>query len=263
MTQQDIEVVISQFANAARLASLAGLQGVEIHMGHGFLLSQFASQASNTRQDVFGGSATQRVELTLRIIRAVRDLVPRSFCVGVKMNAADYMESDAVVDMLEQVRLLQKEQVDYLNLSGGSFENPQMMSNDQSLAGRPMKTARTQAREGFFIETSKRIRAEFPDLIIILTGGFRSRPGIQAALESGACDLVGIGRPAIKYPHLPKDIVFNSHLPDDEARFDIDLVNRTWLASYIPPVGAGVETVSTQNLASRALKYWASKMRNI
>ena len=127
------------------------------------------------------------------------------------------------------------------------------MSNDQSLAGRPMKTARTQAREGFFIETSKRIRAEFPDLIIILTGGFRSRPGIQAALESGACDLVGIGRPAIKYPHLPKDIVFNSRLPDDEARFDIDLVNRTWLASYIPPVGAGVETVSTQNLASRAL----------
>ncbi len=82
---------------------------------------------------MFGGSATQRVELTLRIIRAVRDLVPRSFCVGVKMNAADYMESDAVVDMLEQVRLLQKEQVDYLNLSGGSFENPQVSAHSFAL----------------------------------------------------------------------------------------------------------------------------------
>lgn len=52
--------------------------------------------------------------------------MPKSFCVGVKLNSADYMKENDVSDMLEQVRLLQQEQIDYLNLSGGSFENPQV-----------------------------------------------------------------------------------------------------------------------------------------
>lgn len=120
-----------------------------------------------------------------------------------------------------------------------------MLSTEQSLAGKSIKSARTQAREGFFLEASKRIRAEVPDLILIVTGGFRSRLGIQTALASEACDLVGIGRPAIKYPHLPRDIVFNDNLPDEEARFDIEATpSGGFLASRIASVGTGAESVS-------------------
>lgn len=99
----------------------------------GFLLSQFMSPNSNQREYEFGGSAEKRVELVLRIIRSIRKEVPNSFCVGVKINSADFKDEEGMAQMLRQIELIQQEEIDYINLSGGSFEDPQMMSTNSSL----------------------------------------------------------------------------------------------------------------------------------
>ncbi|KAF5989161.1 NADH oxidase [Fusarium bulbicola] len=252
MTRHDIDVLIAQFTQAAHLAYQAGFQGVEVHAAHGFLLSQFMSPNSNKRDDEFGGSTDKRVELVLRIIRSIRKEVPKTSCVGVKINSADFKDEEGMAQMLRQIELIQQEEIDYINLSGGSFQDPQMMSTKSSL--QPSSTrSRSSIREGFFLRTSQEIRRRFPDLTLLVTGEFRSRKGIAGALGSNACDLIGLGRPAVKYPELPSKIVFNEDVSDDEARFDVESAPAGgWLASKVRSVGAGVET-----------KYWVTAMSNL
>ncbi|KAH7240213.1 uncharacterized protein BKA55DRAFT_596807 [Fusarium redolens] len=252
MTRNEIDVVVAQFTEAARLAHQASFQGVEVHAAHGFLLSQFMSPNSNQRDDEFGGSTDKRVELVLRIIRSVRKEVPKSFCVGVKINSADFKDEKGMRQMLRQIELIQKEEIDYINLSGGSFEDPQMMSTNSSLQ-LSSTGSRSSIREGFFLRTSQEIRRRFPDLTLLVTGGFRSRSGVTGALDNDACDLIGLGRPAVKYPDLPSQIIFNKGISDEEARFDVESApGGGWLSSKVRSVGAGAET-----------KYWVAAMSKL
>ncbi|KAL2202239.1 NADH:flavin oxidoreductase/NADH oxidase-like protein [Sarocladium strictum] len=244
MTQRDIDEVIVAFVAGATLAVRAGFQGVEVHAGHGFLLSQFLTSSTNKRQDEYGGSAEKRAEILLHIIRAIRDEVPATFCVGVKINTADFGRNpEEYGDLIRQIELMKKEKIDYINLSGGSFEDP--TSNSPSTA------SRSESRDAFFLQASRDIKTKFPDLTLILTGGFRSRAAIHSALESGACSMVGIGRPAIKYPDLPRMAL--SQQGTAEARFDVEAApSPGWIGTKIRSVGAGAET-----------KYWGSMLQRL
>ncbi|KAG6364158.1 hypothetical protein INS49_005756 [Diaporthe citri] len=105
------------------------------------------------------------------------------------------------------------------------------------------KSERTKAREAFFLEFAKAIRHKFADLPLMVTGGFRTRPGMEAAVAEGGCDMVGIGRPAITNPSLPTNIIFNKEVSDDDARLYLKKVQVPWIAKMISPaVGAGAES---------------------
>lgn len=120
-----------------------------------------------------------------------------------------------------------------------------MLSNRNSMPRSGAPSDRTIAREGFFLRASEDIRRRFPNLILFVTGGFRSRKGVNAALGEGACDAVGLGRPAVKFPELPDRVVFNESLPEDEARFDVEAAPYPgWLATKIRSIVGGAETVS-------------------
>lgn len=213
------------------------------------------SSISNQRDDEFGGSTEKRVELVLRIIRSIRKEVPKSFCVGVKINSADFKDEEGMAEMLRQIELIQQEEIDYINLSGGSFEDPQMMGTNSSLKPNSAES-RSSIREGFFLRTSEEIRRRFPDLTLLVTGGFRSRNGIAGALDKNACDLIGLGRPAVKYPELPSQIMFKKDVRDNEARFDVEsALGGGWLASKVRSVGAGAETVGLCPLIKANLYY--------
>ncbi|KAI1042928.1 hypothetical protein LB505_013100 [Fusarium chuoi] len=219
MTENDIDRVISAFVSAANMAFRAGFQGVEVHAGHGFLLSQFLSSSWNKRQDQFGGSPEKRAEIVLRIIRAIRDRVPATFCIGVKINTAGVRETTEYSDMIRQIELIKEEKIDYINLSGGSFEDPKMFFASQSIS--PTATFGSATQDAFFLQASRDISSKFPNLILILTGGFRSQAAIHSALDNGACSLVSIGRPAIKYPDLPK-MAFSEE--PTQVNFDVEAV---------------------------------------
>lgn len=108
------------------------------------------------------------------------------------------------------------------------------------------KSDRTKAREAFFLEFAKAIRHKFVDLPLIVTGGFRTRQGMEAAVSEGGCDMVGLGRPAAINPRLPANIIFNKEVKDEDARLYMKKVPVPWVAKMIAPgVGAGAESVSS------------------
>lgn len=84
-------------------------------------------------------------------------------------------------------------------------------------------TSNTVKREAFFLDFAQTVRKSFPDLCLMVTGGFRTKAGMNAALESGACDLVGVGRPAIVNPQLPKEIISGSR-----EKLDVIPVQTPW-----------------------------------
>lgn len=109
----------------------------------------------------------------------------------------------------------------------------------------PVKSERTKAREAFFLEFAETIRHQLPGLPLMVTGGFRTRTGINAALSSNACDMIGIGRPAVLAPTLANDVVLNRNINDEGAKVSAPHVERPWWIKKlgISAVGAGVENV--------------------
>ncbi|KAL7949758.1 FMN-linked oxidoreductase [Trichoderma barbatum] len=210
MTVDDIERVVVQFAETAKLAAEAGFAGVELHGAHGYLLSQFLNPASNKRQDQYGGSAKQRAKFVVDIIKAVRAVVPKGFCVGIKLNSADFKDKEQLTACIEQLKEITDAGVDLIEISGGSYEDPSMMQVSRS--------ASTLAREAFFLDFAKEIRDRFRHVPLMVTGGFRTREGMEAALREDACDIVGVARPAALNPSLPKNLIFNKEIQNEDAR---------------------------------------------
>lgn len=243
MTIRDIEKVVNQFATTAKLAADSGFSGIELHAAHGYLLAQFLSPQSNLRTDEYGGTPARRAKIVIDIIKAIRKVVPASFCVGLKMNSVDVQESDDMSESLEQFRLIANEKIDFLEISGGTYEDPRMFLGGSPAADEQAVT-RGSPREAFFLEFAQAVRQKFPDVVLIVTGGFRTRRGMEAALKSNSCDLVGLGRPAAAIPHLPKDLILNDEVSDEDAHMNFAKVKVPWLAKMIPLklVGMGVES---------------------
>ena len=130
MTVRDIDDVVERFAYAARIASETGFAGIQLHAAHGYLLSQFLSARTNLRTDDYGGSALARAKIVLDIVAAVRKVVPPKFCVAIKLNSVDHQftpdisASPELRDVLVQAEAFTTAGVDFIELSGGSYENP-------------------------------------------------------------------------------------------------------------------------------------------
>ncbi|KAJ4418770.1 hypothetical protein N0V82_005335 [Gnomoniopsis sp. IMI 355080] len=242
MTIADIEDVVRRFAATARVSAEAGFDGVEIHAAHGYLLAQFLSPKVNQRTDAYGGSPAKRAKIIVDILKAMRAVTPKGFTVGIKFNSVDHQSESELKDCIEQLKVIVEAGIDFLEVSGGTYEDPKMM---QTSIGAEEKSDRTKAREAFFLEFAKSIRSSFPNVPLMVTGGFRTRQGMEAAVVEGGCDLVGIARPAALNPTLPKNVVFNSEVKDEDARLFTKKVKVPWIMKQIGPgVGSGAESVS-------------------
>ena len=194
MTQTDIDDVITRFTQTALQAEKAGFNGVQIHAAHGYLLAQFLSPLTNKRDDKWGGSLQNRARLLLEITRSIKAVCSPTLSVSVKLNSADFQRggfepSDAqvVVDLLNELN------VDFVELSGGSYEAPAMQGKTGD--------ERTLAREAYFLEFAKAIsqRSSIP---IMTTGGISRLSIANNVIESGVA-LVGIATALAYQPNLP------------------------------------------------------------
>ncbi|KAK2009110.1 NADH:flavin oxidoreductase/NADH oxidase [Colletotrichum eremochloae] len=240
MTVAEIQDVVHRFAQTAKLASDAGFAGIEIHGAHGYLLAQFMSAKINKRTDAYGGSPAARVRIVVEIIRAIREVVPKTFCVGIKFNSVDHQSQAELDECIEQLKLITEAGVDFLEVSGGSYEDPVMFTNNDD----EKKSDRTKAREAFFLEFARTIRRDFPDVPLMVTGGFRSRQGMEAALANNDCDLIGLARPAALNPALPKNTILANTVKDEDAKLYARKIEAPWIAQKmgIKFVGAGAES---------------------
>ncbi|CDM27000.1 hypothetical protein DTO013E5_4193 [Penicillium roqueforti] len=241
MTTQDIERVIRQFVDTARLMADAGFSGIELHGAHGYLIDQFLNGKTNLRTDAYGGTPEKRAHFVLEILSQTRKVVPATFAIGIKLNSADH-SSTIFEETMTQIALLAEAGIDFMEISGGSYEDPKMMGYGKANPAAP-ESSRTAAREAFFLEFSKEVRQRHPELVLMLTGGFRTRAGAEAAIKDNACDLVGIGRPAAIDPKFPR-LLLDESVGDDEARMPLNKAPIPWYTRFLPLplIGAGAES---------------------
>ena len=210
MTGAEIEDVIGRFAHAAAIASDTGFTGVQIHGAHGYLISEFLSPDVNSRSDEWGGSLENRARLLLEIVRAVRKAVGPDFPLSVKLNSADFQRGGfSHDDAIRVAAWLDAEGLDLLEISGGTYEQPRLVGlDDMTLHPEKSEPRResTIAREAYFLEYAKDIRAAVK-MPLMVTGGFRTAAGMNAALASGTMDVVGIARPLCVDPAIPAKLL--------------------------------------------------------
>ena len=196
LTEGEILDLVERFGHAAEVARETGFTGVQIHAAHGYLLSQFLSPRANLRTDQWGGSLENRARMLLAVVARVRAGVGPAFPIGVKLNSADFQRGGfAFEDSMVVARWLQDAGVDLLEISGGSYEQPAMMDiQGMEAPDAPPMAASTAAREAYFVDFAKTMRASLT-MPLMVTGGFRTRRAMNMALETGGADVIGLGRP--------------------------------------------------------------------
>lgn len=191
MTADEIDETRARFVDTTVRAVAAGFPGVEVHAAHGYLLSSFLDPAFNRRADAYGGDLEGRSRLLREIVRGIRDAVPASTAVAVKVDARDGADDELVA----LGRALATDGVDLLEVSGGDYERPRMAGYDAG--GEDLRSE----HESPFWNSAAALTAAV-DVPVALTGGFRTRAEVDRALAAGVCDVVGVGRPLAVRPDL-------------------------------------------------------------
>ncbi len=217
LADNEIEMLIRQFAHTAQMAEKAGFSGVQIHGAHGYLISQFLSPHHNRRTDKWGGSLENRMRFLVEIYHAIRSVVQPEFLVGLKLNSADFQKGG--FDESDSIQVVQKMSelgIDFIEISGGNYESPEMLSAKAS----------TQKREAFFLDYAEKARS-VSQVPLIITGGFRSEQAMNDALQSGHLDLVGVARPLALMPDLPEQIQNGTYrtLTTERIKTGVDAVD--------------------------------------
>ena len=192
LSGEEVDALPELFATGARRAQEAGFTGVQIHAAHGFLLSQFLSPLFNRRTDHRGGSLTNRAGILFEVINAVRTAVGSDFPVGLKVNSSDMIEGGFMdEECLALLEMLDDSSIDLIEISGGTYFPGARALSDSRRGGPSLLGFARQARE----RTSKSLMA---------ASGFKKREQATGALADGDLDMVGLARPLVLDPDLPR-----------------------------------------------------------
>lgn len=210
LTAGEIEDLITRFVHTATIARQTGFNGVQIHAAHGYLLSEFLNPLTNQREDEWGGDLADRARLLLRIIAEVRASVGAAYPIGVKLNSSDFQKGGfSFADCLAVVALLETAGVDLIEISGGNYEQPQMMGLEglePVYQDEAMVKESTRQREAYFLNYAAAIRRTV-SVPLMVTGGFRTRAAMLSAVNEDGISLIGIARPVCIDPDLPKALL--------------------------------------------------------
>jgi len=219
----DLERVRGEFGRAVALAAEAGFDAVEIHVGHGYLLSQFLCPYNNRRRDCYGGCLENRARFPRSVLHAARNAADGAVAVYAKLNMLDGFDGGLQLDeAVEVARMLERDgSVDALQLTGGHTTRTPffLMRGAVPLREMILYEADWKRRlgmrllgglllkpypfvEAFFLETARRFRAAV-DLPLMLLGGVTQLETMHAALDEGF-EFIAMGRALLREPDLPR-----------------------------------------------------------
>lgn len=273
MTIEEIKMVIQQFADGARRAREAGLDGIELHACNGYLINQFLSSGINDRKDEYGGSLENRARFLLEIMAAVRKEVGNDFHFQVKISAVDHnnalafwqKKGNTIEDSIQVCKWVEEAGADALHISMGStFPHPL-----NPPGGFPLDHgARTYgamipsgiyAFRNFLLFRYRLLRPIFnflwnrtkPGVIeginvdesheikknvsipVLCTGGFQTASYIRKVITDGYCDGVAIARPLVANNDLVKTFAAGQDLPEKPCTF----CNKCLVHAIADPLG--------------------------
>jgi 2,4-dienoyl-CoA reductase-like NADH-dependent reductase (Old Yellow Enzyme family) len=237
MTRHDIEETVRAFAEGARRAREAGLDGVELHGANGYLITQFLSSAINDRDDEYGGSLENRARFVVEVVRAIRSEVGDDFHLQMKISATEYNDAlfpwegkgNTLADSIQVCQWLEEAGVDAIHVSSGSmFPHPRNPAGGlpMDVVARTygaMSAAGRHTARNFFVFRRRPLGRAFGwwwrrngggriegisladaaaikravNVPVICTGGFQTAPFVRRALTDGSCDAVSIARSLI------------------------------------------------------------------
>jgi 2,4-dienoyl-CoA reductase-like NADH-dependent reductase (Old Yellow Enzyme family) len=221
----DFARVRDDFARAARLAVDAGFDALEVHVGHGYLLSQFLSPYNNRRTDGYGGSVENRSRFPREVICAVRAAIRDRAALWIKLNMEDGFGGGLTLDDgLEVARLFERDgALDAIQLTGGhTTKTPMFLMRGttplrQLIAAQPTAFKRAVMgvvmprvlksyafEEAFFLPAARRFRAAVK-LPLMLLGGVTKLSTMVTAMQEGF-DFVALGRGLIRQPDLVRQL---------------------------------------------------------
>jgi 2,4-dienoyl-CoA reductase (NADPH2) len=186
MTREDIDRVISDFAEGARRAKEAGFDAVEVSASAGYLLTQFLSPLTNLREDEYGGSFDNRCRFPTEVIDAVRSAVGADFPVIIRLTGNDLVPgARGSADCIEFARRI-SEKVDMISLTGGWHE-----SRIPQLTGEVPRAG--------LLHLARAIKSAV-NIPVAMANRMGDPRTAQEALELGCCDIIALGRPMVADP---------------------------------------------------------------
>lgn len=215
MNQEDLERVASDFATAAAALKSVGFDAVELHMGHGYLLSQFLSPWTNRRKDNYGGSIENRARYPLEVLKAIKKKVGTAFPVLVKLNLSDGFKGGfSLEDCIYVCRQLEQTACEAVILSGGFTSKTPfylmrgavplkgLIQNSNSWAERitmaffgPLIIKKYPYTSNFFLKQASLVR-QAVSIPLVYLGGVDSKKGIEQIMDAGF-NFIAIGRALI------------------------------------------------------------------
>ena len=191
MTLEDIEAVIGYFAAGARRAAEAGFDFVEIHAGHGYLLSNFLTPLFNRRTDEYGGSFENRTRFVLQVVAAVRKAVGDRVAVGLKYNGNDFLGEQGwtVEESCRLAPLAEAAGADYITITAGLVGTPQLTIP-------PMYEP-----QGCYTDLAAAVRP-YASVPIGTLGRIKNPLMARDLIASGKADFVCFGRSTIADPEI-------------------------------------------------------------
>ena len=218
--RDDIDTVIADHANAARMAVEAGFDAVEVHLGHNYLASAFLSPLINRRTDEFGGSLDNRAKVARGMVLAVKRAVGDQIAVTAKLNMSDGVRGGISVDeSITTAKWLQDDgALDAIELTAGSslvnpmylFRGDAPLKEFASAFPPPLRWGMRMTgtkflreypyHEAYLLREAKQFRAELT-IPLILLGGITNRETMDLAMAEGF-QFVAMGRALLAEPDL-------------------------------------------------------------
>jgi len=195
MTRDEIAATIEAFANAAKMAKEAGMDGCAIHGSHGYMVNEFMSPFFNKRTDDYGGSLENRMRFPLEMIDAVRDALGSDLILGIRVNAHEFVEGGYTLDdFLEMVPILADTgKLDFMNVSAGNYTSYPAVIDPMYF---PLNS---------FVYCSAAVR-EVVDIPVIARGRITDAAQAEQVLADGQADMVSIVRGIIADPEFVNKI---------------------------------------------------------
>lgn len=191
LTISEIEEIVEAYGEAARRGKQANFDAIEVHCGHGYLLSSFLSPRTNMRMDGYGGSLNNRVRFALEVAERVKEKVGKNFPLIFKISVDEYFENGITPDESKvTAQKLENQGVDAIVASGGCHEVEYELP--------PMWLP-----PGVLVHLAEEIK-KVVSIPVIAVGAINDPELAEKILEEGKADLVAMGRPLIADPYLPR-----------------------------------------------------------
>lgn len=193
MDQEKMQMVIDHFITAARFMQAAGMDGVMVHAGHGWLLHQFLSPRTNRREDEYGGSLENRARFPLMLLKALREAMGPDFILEMRVSGDECEKNGMGVEETAAFCHMAEPYVDLIHVSVGTYRNP-ILSGEFSSLFQP---------HGLNADAAGIIRRAV-SVPVAVVGGINDPAMADALIDAGKCDLVALARQLTADPDFPK-----------------------------------------------------------